>query len=233
MKAKYRLIGDLCANKVVVRIKSSRKKHSRVKYIILTAVLPVHTVTGSINFPDDVAGITARATEISTKSAASTYVTLAAGVTTAFNLTITNYSAAAPDLRPGMFKLMNDAAKAILATFQAFANSFPLTSIAALHSGGFNAIPAHGAHVKGFGGTNGTLQGTIDMVTAGGPSDHAHLHIWWVSLDAITWNIMRSTNKATVTLTGFAHAKDVYLKTQLSINDVLQAESNIIMVLVN
>ncbi len=159
---------------------------------------------------------------------------MAAGVTTAFDLTITNYSAAAPDLRPGMFKLMNDAAKAILGTFQVFANAFPLTSIAALHSGGFNAIPAHGAHIAEFGGKCGTLQGTVDMITAGGPSDHAHLHIWSVSLDGgLNWVIIRATNARQVTLSGFTHAKDVLFKTQLSINDVLQSESNIISILVN
>ena len=213
--------------------KSKSKKNRNVSYILLPVAVTVHTVTGSINFPADIAGITAVAQNISAKSAVSTYVTLDPGVIPAFNLTIANYIAAPADAREGCFFLMNNEAKIILGIFQAKASAFPLTAIAILHSGGFNAVPIHGAHVAQFAGTCGALAGTVDMITAGGPQNMDHLHIWSVSLDGINWNIVRATNKSQVTLTGFAHAKDVYFKTQLSIKDVLQAESNIITVLVN
>ncbi len=232
MKANYRLIGSLCANKVVVRIKSSRKKHSRVKYIIMTAVLPIHQVTGSINFPADKPGRILRATDIYTMSNASGIV-FGGTILADFHTSIGVCNAASTDDYPALFKDMNNKAQNILGIVQNLANATPARAISILHSCGFNAIPAHGAHVKEFGAVNGTLRGTVDMVTAGGPHNLNHLHIWWVSLDGITWSIMRSTNKASVTLTGFAHAKDVYFKTQLSIQDVLQTESNIIMVLVN
>ncbi len=203
-----------------------------VRFIIMTMVLPIHQVTGSINFPDDKPGRIVTATNIYTMSNASGIV-FGGTILADFHTSIGVCNAASTDDYPALFKDMNNRAQFILAFVQNIANATPARAISILHSCGFNVIPAHGAHIKEFGGKCGTLAGTIDMVTAGGPDNKNHLHIWFVSLDGVTWTIMRATNNRSVTLTGFAHAKDVYFKTQLSIQDVLQPESNIIMVLVN
>ncbi len=202
--------------------------------IVLVAMpLAVHKVTGSINFPGDIAGISARARFIYTKSNAST-VSFPSGMLTDFLALIVAYETASVDDRPGAFYLMNNKAQAILGIVQPLADAEPLRAIGILHGCGFNVIPAHGAHVNEFTGTaSATIPGAIDLSTAGGPENKNHLHIWYTSEDGINWVMKDATTGRKVTVTGFAHGKDIYVKTQLSIQDVKQPESNIIIVLVN
>ncbi len=209
------------------------KLSKQVRFFILMALpLAVHKITGSINWPDKVDDIKTRARFIYTKSLASG-IAFGGTVLADYLALIVAYEGASAADRPGAFYSMNNAAQSILATVQGLASASPLRAIGILYSCGFNVIPAHGAHVAEFDVTNGTTPGSADLITAGGPTKN-HLHIWYSSVDeGTTWLMVAASNKRKVTLTGYAHAKDVLFKTQLSIEDVLQPMSNIIPLLIN
>ncbi len=227
------LLNENRKNKRFVYRYFKNNKHKNVQIILMALPLPVHQVTGAINFPDDKAGIITRATFIHTKSLASGLTF--PGTTLADYLTaITTCATADAASWPGKFKAMNNAAQFIMAVVQKAADADPVNSISILQSCGFNVIPAHGAHIAEFSGVpSSTIRGAVDLVTAGGPQAKDHLHQWWSSLDGINWIREQATNGRKQTVEGFAHGKDVYFKVQLSIQDVLQPMSNIITVLVN
>ena len=202
--------------------------------ILMTMPLAVHKVTGAINFPNDIAGIAARARYIYSKCSSSG-ITFIGAILADFLALIVAYEAASTDDRPGAYLLMNNKAQAILGFVQPLADASPLRAIGILHSCGFNVIPAHGAHIAEFSGAaSASVRGAVDLITAGGPEKKSHLHIWFSSVDdGTTWLMVAATNKRKVTIPGYEHGKDVLFKTQLSIEDVLQPMSNIIPVLIN
>jgi len=212
---------------------NDQPKIQKPEFMIMMSVpLAVHKITGAINFPGDIPGISARARFIYTKSLSSG-ITFTIGFLADYLALIVAYETASVADRPGAFYEMNNKTQAILGIVQPLAEATPLRAIGILQSCGFNVIPAHGAHITEFDGVaSASVRGAVDLITAGGP-DSPHLHLWWVSADGIDWKIAAATNARKVTLTGFEHAKDMYFKSQLSIKDVLQPESNIITVLIN
>ena len=209
------------------------KKHKVVHFILLAKVLPIHVVTGTIDFPTRIADRKERATEITTACRDNTWVTIAGEVIDTVNTTIKNYSFAEPSNRPGMFTLMNQAIQTqLLAPFQAAANADPINAITILESGSFNVKDQPVRKEQIFEGEAGIEPGSVDLTTPPGPNGD-HLHQWYSSLDGISFTREQATNAAKTHLTGFISGKPAYFKEELSIKDVLQGMSQIIKIWVN
>jgi hypothetical protein len=200
--------------------------------ILMAVVLPVHKVTGTIDFKASIPKRKERAEEISVKSAASTWLTLDPAITTAFNLTRTNFAGANTANRPGMFTKMNNYAQKIMSIFQEVADNDPANAIAILNSGGFNAKEVHINQVKDFGAKNGKESGSADLITAGGPKNKRHLQQWYSSTDGIVFVREQATNDRKTTLKGYEVGKYMYFMVELSIQDVLQGLSQIIRLMI-
>ncbi len=71
-------------------------------------------------------------------------------------------------------------------------------------------------------------KGTANMKAPGGPQDKVHLHLWFSSLDNITFTMVAATNNATTILGGYKSGTVVFFRTQLSIQDELQEMSQTI-----
>jgi hypothetical protein len=214
--------------------KINRGTHYHGKRVILMAVvLPVHKVTGTIDYPRKIADRKARAEEISTKSATSNWLTLDPAFTTAFNLTRTDYAGATTANRPGMFTKMNNYTQKIMGIFQEAADNDPSNSIAILESGGFHTMDATGGKVKEFGAKNGKASGSADLITAGGPPKKRHLHQWYSSVDGVIFVREQATNDRKTTLLGYEVGKYMYFMVELSVQDELQGLSQIIKLMIN
>ena len=66
------------------------------------------------------------------------------------------------------------------------------------------------------------------MKAPGGPQGKDHLHIWFSSLDKVTFTIVAATNGATTILGGYKSGTVFFFRTQLSIQDELQEMSQTI-----
>ena len=209
------------------------ENYEPVSFVLMATVLPVHAVTGVIDFPTTIEGRKNRATEISSACAVSTWVTIAPAVITAVNLTITNYSSAATGNRPAKFRLMNNAIKnKLLVPFQEAADNDPGNSIAILESGKFKAKLQYIPQIHVFEAKNGIEDGSVDLEAPGGPSS-PHLHEWMSSQDGIIWKKERSTNSAKTHLTGFRSGEYAWFTHELSVKDVPQGVSEPIRIRVN
>ena len=125
---------------------------------------------------------------------------------------------------------MNNGAQGLLAIVKPIADATPALAEAIYASCGFGIKGFGGTTIKEFAGKPGVAEGSVDMITAGGPSDKDHLHLWYYSPDGVTFSLWGATNKQKTTLTGLPSGKYGYFMTQLSIQDVLQGLSNIIKV---
>ncbi len=226
------LVNNRLNRRIVERQKKSkRKKH--VTYVLMATVLPVHVVTGTIDFPGSIPGRKKRANEISAASASSTLVTIPGPVIDAVNGTIKEYTNASPGNRPGKFTLMNQAIQnQLLSVFQTAADADPVNSIVILESGGFNVKDQAIRKQKIFEGEAGVKPGIVVLSAPGGPKEN-HLHNWFSSLDGIIFKQEQSTNAANTELGGFPSNKLAYFMTQLSVKDVLQKMSGVIKIMIN
>ena len=198
-------------------------------YVFMSTVLPIHSVEGTIDFPGDFPGRLKLAQEIVAACTGNTNVAIDAGVISTVNDTVKAYQMSNTGNRATMFKAMNNAIQDnLLAPFQKAANADPANSITILQSGKFHVKDQAIRKQNIFEGQAGVEKGTVDMKTAGGPQEKVHLHIWFSSLDNITFTMVAATNSATTTLGGYKSGTIVFFRTQLSIQDVLQEMSQTI-----
>jgi hypothetical protein len=221
-----------CSGRAYARKINRGTAYHGKQVILMAVVLPVHKVTGTIDFKPSIPSRKARAGEISTKSATSTWVTVDRAIIAGLNLTITNYGTATTANRPGMFTKMNNYTQKVMAIFQEAADNDPSNAIAILNSGGFNAKEVHINQVKNFGAKNGKESGSADLITAGGPKNKRHLQQWYSSTDGIVFVREQATNDRKTTLKGYEIGKYMYFMVELSIQDVLQGLSQIIKLMI-
>jgi hypothetical protein len=205
-------------------------KNAKSNAIILVGVI-VHQVVGTINWPDDIQGRKDLGDTIVEKCNTSTYVTFGTGVVHNFEDTVTPYKAADTDSRPSKFITMNNGAQVLLSIVKPIADASPALAAAIYHSCGFGLKDFHGSTVKEFSGEPGLVEGSVDLVTAGGPQDKDHLNLWYFSEDGIKFTLWGATNKQKTTLTGLPKGTYGYFMTQLSVQDVLKGLSQIIKVM--
>ncbi len=220
-------------NRRLVSRKSKSKRKQHVTYVLMATVLPVHVVTGTIDFPGSISGRKERAHLIVDTCASSKLVAIDPAVIKKVNDDIDNYTNALPGNRPGMFKTMNQAIQnSLLSPFQEAANADPINSIVILESGGFKVKLQVIRTKQVFEVVAAEKPGIVVLKAPGGPKE-VHLHNWFSSTDGISYKQEQSTNAAFVQLGGFPSNKLAYFITQLSIKDVLQKMSGVIKIMVN
>lgn len=220
--------------KKAFRKKLKKSKKSSIAAVVgMSIVLPVHQVTGVLAFPKDKTGRKDRALEIVAGCTGNTWVTIDVAVLAAVTLAITNYGNAVSSDRPGLFTIMKNAInEKLLAPFQAAANANPVESRRILESGGFKVKEVAIPQIKEFKCENGTASGTVDLVTAGGPRNKAHLHQWYSSIDGVNFTREQATNGIHTTISNLPAGKYAYFTTELSVQDVLQGMSQVIRIMV-
>ncbi len=198
-------------------------------YVFMSTVLPVHVVAGTIDFPSDFQGRLKLAKEINLACTGNANVAIDPLVNEAIDGYIKEYEQSTTANRPGKFTNMNQAIKDdLLAPFQKAANAKPVDSISILQSGKFH-VKDQAIHKQNiFEGKSGVEKGTVDLKTAGGPQKEAHLHLWFSSLDGVTYTLVAATNSATTTLSGYKSGTVVFFTTQLSVKDIKQEMSGVI-----
>ncbi len=209
------------------------KKSSIAAVVAMSIVLPVHQVTGVLMFPKDKNGRKNRATDIVAGCTSNTWVTIDVAVLTAVTLAITNYGSALASDRPGLFTIMKNAIiEKLLVPFQAAANANPVESRRILESGGFKVKEVAIPQIKEFKCQDGTSSGSVDLITAGGPKNKAHLHQWYSSIDGINFTREQATTGIRTTITNLPAGKYAYFTTELCVQDVKQGMSQIIRIMV-
>ena len=117
------LVNNRLNRRIVERQKKSKRKQ-HVTYVLMATVLPVHVVTGTIDFPGDIPGRLKRAKEINLACTNNAHVDIDPLVNSAIDEDIKNYEFATPGDRPGKFTIMNQAIQNdLLAPFQKAANA--------------------------------------------------------------------------------------------------------------
>ena len=229
MKKTIYVVGNRRGKRLAAK-KQKMAKNSHVHYFIMTVVLPVHKAQGVIKYPKGgKAKVAEHATNIVTSCTGNSWVTISEENLALVTAAIGNYTSATAANRPGKKTLMTNAIEDILlAPFQAKANTDPVNSIEILRSGGFHvkeqAIPS----VRQFKVTNAADEGSVEIQTAGGPKNKAHLFNWYFSTDRITWEWKMSTNSSKTMLSGFESGKVIYFMVEMCVQDVSQGMSQII-----
>ncbi len=227
--------------KHIIALKNTKRNRSFVEsemvkngeygpiYVFMSTVLPVHSVMGTIDFPDGFPERLKLAKEIVAACTDNVKVPIDPLVIDKVNKTIKDYELSTTGNRPGLFKTMNNAIKnSLLAPFQTAADADAINSITILESGKFH-VKGQAIHKENiFEGKSGVEKGTVDLKAPGGPQDKHHLHIWFHSLDNITFSMVAATNNASTILGGYKSGTIVYFRTQLSIKDELQEMSQTI-----
>ncbi len=226
------LVNNRLNRRIVERQKKTkRKKH--VTYVLMATVLPVHVVTGTIDFPGSIPGRLKRAKEINLACTDNANVAIDPLVNSAIDDNIKDYETATPGDRPGKYTIMNQAIQNnLLAPFQKAADAKPVDSIGILQSGKFNVKDSVVRVKQIFEGVASEKPGVVILKAPGGPEE-AHLHNWFSSLDGIIFKQEQSTNAANTTLGGYPSNKLMYFMTQLSVKDVLQKMSGVIKFMTN
>ena len=210
---------------------NGKKKHRKVRVILMSAVTIVKQVKGTIDFKDSKPKRLERALEIHKASSESTRVTFPTGMLDDYMTTITAFDDALSKNRPGKFSKMNNFTQRLLSIAQPLADDNPGLAKAILRSCGFNWKTYHGKKVKAFAGKPGKEDGSVDLETAGGPKNKRHLLQWYSSLDGLVFKREQATNAATTHIKGLPSGKYVYFMVELSVKDKLKGLSQIIKVL--
>ena len=201
-------------------------------YVFMSTVLPVHVVTGTIDFPSDFPGRLKLAKEIVLACTDNANVAIDPLVISGVSETVKDYENSTAGDRPGKFTNMNQSIKDnLLAPFQKAANAKPVDSIVILQSGKFHVKDQAVHKEKVFEAAAGTEKGTA-VLSSGGGGAVTHLHLWSSSADGITYKYERSTNYAYTTLTGYVSEKPMWFIHELSIKDVPQGASNPIRIMI-
>ena len=235
MKKTIYVIGNRSGMRQVAKKRDS-KKYRNVEFILLPVVLPVHVVIGIIDFPakGGKSKIKDRAQTISNASAVSTWVSIPAADILFVNGEITNYANSSQANRAGMKQRMTEAIQdKLLTPNQKAANLDKVNSILILQVAGFHVKLQFIPQIHQFKVKNGINPGDVEIETEGGPKGKRHLHLWYSSLDGVTYILVDSTNKANTILSGYPSDKTIYFKTELSIEDVKQGMSNAIYCKIN
>ena len=223
-------------DEVLERVKAERGQNAKaigVGPIILSVVLPVHSVKGTLKFPGDIQGRKDRADLILAGCTGNSYVSITTAVITAAQATIDNYDGATPANRPGLYKTMKDYFQNnLLAPFQAKADSDPVNSVAILNSGNFHVKGQYIPQVHQFTVEKGTESGSVMLTAPGGPTER-HLHDWMYSADGNVWTRLLATCNAYKLVSNLALGKYAYFTHELVVKDVPQGISQIIRIMVS
>jgi hypothetical protein len=211
---------------------NGKKKYRKGRIILMSAVAVVKQVKGSIDFKDSKPKRKERALEIHKACSSSRYVTFPTGMLDDYKATITAFDKATTKSRPGKFVKMNQFTQRLLSIAQPLADAQPALGIAILRSCGFNCKTFHGKKGKAFSGKPGDEEGSVDLVTAGGPKKKSHLQQWYSSLDGIIFKREQATNGINTHIKGLPSGQYMYFMVELSVQDKLKGLSQIIKVMV-
>jgi|ERR1035437_6184259 hypothetical protein len=141
---------------------------------------------------------------------------LAAGTTG-----IDNYEGAHGTAVAEFYREMINAMEPILALFNNFVK-LPINrahAVSTLQSGGFHVVGPGGNHLAVFGVRNSVVAGEFLLTGDVDQDGKDGFHLWWYSLDNITWVPMRSTKKNKTKMGGFTRGELVYFRHELVIDD--------------